>query len=138
LKIKYDNEVIKVMSLFNSITQARLKDYFVDVNGLPVFVVQQSEIGKAVGKKGANVRLLEDKLNRKIKIIEFNPDMVKFAKNLVYPIKLENIEVEGKNLILTPVDKKSRGLLIGRAAKNLRNIENIIKRYFEIDEVKVI
>ena len=126
------------MSLFNSITQARLKDYFVDVNGLPVFVVQQSEIGKAVGKKGANVRLLEDKLNRKIKIIEFNPDMVKFAKNLVYPIKLENIEVEGKNLILTPVDKKSRGLLIGRAAKNLRNIENIIKRYFEIDEVKVI
>lgn len=138
MKIKYDNEVIKVMSLFNSITQARLKDYFVDVNGLPVFVVQQSEIGKAVGKKGANVRLLEDKLNRKIKIIEFNPDMVKFAKNLVYPIKLENIEVEGKNLILTPVDKKSRGLLIGRAAKNLRNIENIIKRYFEIDEVKVI
>ncbi|MFW6013706.1 MAG: NusA-like transcription termination signal-binding factor [Nanoarchaeota archaeon] len=137
MKIKYDNEVIKVMSLFNSITQARLKDYFVDGNGLPVFVVQEKEIGKAVGKKGANVRLLEEKLNRKIKIIEFNPDVLKFAKNLVYPMKLENAEVEGKILTLQPEDKKSRGLLIGRAAKNLRNIEKIIKRYFDVDEVKI-
>ena len=125
------------MSLFNSITQARLKDYFVDVNGLPVFVVQQNEIGKAVGKKGANVRLLEEKLNRKIKIIEFNPKVLEFAKNLVYPLKLEGVEVESKTLIIQPKDNKTRGLLIGRAAKNLRNIENIIKRYFDISEVKV-
>lgn len=137
MKKKYDNEVIKIMSLFDSITQAKLKDYFEDDNGLPVFVVHPKEIGKAVGKKGANVRLLEEKLNRKIKIIEFNPNVQNFVRNLVYPLKLENAEKEGSVLRLQPSDPKTRSLLIGRAAKNLRNIEKIIKRYFEIDEVKI-
>lgn len=137
MKIKYDNELIKVMSLFNSITRAKLKDYFVDETGLSVFVVQEHEIGKAVGKKGANVRILEDKLNRKIKIVEFNPNLLKFVKNLVYPFKLEDVEQEGKTLKLKAGDSKTRGLLIGRSGKNLRNLEKTIKRYFDIEEVKI-
>ncbi len=137
LKIKYDNELIKVMSLFNSITHAKLKDYFVDENGLSIFVVHQNELGKAVGKKGSNVRILEEKLNRKIKIVEFNPNSSKFVKNLVYPLKLEDVEMDEKTLKLHPVDSKTRGLLIGRSAKNLRNIEKIVKRYFDIEEIKI-
>lgn len=138
LKIKYDNEVIKVMSLFNSITKAKLKDYFVDDNDLSVFVVEQNEIGKAVGKKAENVKLLENKLNRKIKIIEFNPDVLQFVKNIVFPLKVAEAEFDEKVLKLQAPDVKTRGLLIGRSAKNLRNIEKIMKRYFDLEEVKVV
>ena len=126
MKIKYDNEVIKVMSLFNSITNAKLKDYFVDDNDLSVFVVEQNEIGKAVGKKAENVKKLENKLNRKIKIIEFNPDVLQFVKNIVFPLKVAEAEVDEKVLKLQAPDVKTRGLLIGRSAKNLRNIEKIM------------
>lgn len=138
MKIKYDNELIKVMSLFNSVTNAKLKDYFIDDNNLSVFVVEQNEIGKAVGKKASNVKLLENKLNRKIKIVEFNPDVLQFIRNVVFPLKLDYAEVDQKVLKLQAPDVKTRGLLIGRSAKNLRNIEKIIKRYFDIEEIKIV
>jgi predicted RNA-binding protein Jag len=35
-------------------------------------------------------------------------------------------------------DSKTRGLLIGRAAKNLHSLELIIKRYFKFNEIKVL
>ncbi|MGM5482602.1 MAG: NusA-like transcription termination signal-binding factor [Nanobdellota archaeon] len=138
MKIKYDNELIKVMSLFNSITHAKLKDYFVDDNNLSIFVVEQNQVGKAIGKNASNVRLLENKLNRKIKIVEFNPDVLQFTRNIVFPLKLQNAELNGKVLNIESPDVKTRGLLIGRSAKNLRNTEKIVKRYFNIDEIKVV
>lgn len=126
------------MSLFNSITQAKLKDYIVDDNGQSIFIVEQNDIGKAIGKKASNVKLLENKLNRKIKIVEFNPEVLQFIKNIVFPLKLQNVELEDKTVKIEAPDTKTRGLLIGRSAKNLRNIEKIIKRYFDIEEVKII
>lgn len=138
MKIKYDNETIKVMSLFGAITRTKLKDYFQDVNGMAVFIVERFELGKAVGKKGANVKLLEKKLNRKIKIVEFNSDVLQFVKNYVFPLKVKDVTQEEKTIVMESPDSKTRGLLIGRAAGNLRNLEKITQRYFDIEEIKVI
>ena len=44
---------------------------------------------------------------------------------------------EGGIVFLDPKDLKTRGLLIGRGASNLRFFEAIVKRYFPIDELKV-
>lgn len=138
MKIKYDNETIKVMSLFGAITRTKLKDYFQDVNGMAVFIVEKFELGKAVGKKGANVKLLEKKLNRKIKIVEFSSDVLQFVKNYVFPLKVKDVTQEEKTIVMESPDSKTRGLLIGRAAGNLRNLEKITQRYFDIDEIKVV
>ena len=66
-KIVYDSDLLKLMNLFEQITKANLKDCFVDDNGLLTFIVQEGEIGKAIGKKAVNVKNLEKMLNRKIK-----------------------------------------------------------------------
>jgi NusA-like KH domain protein len=138
LKIKYDNETIKIMNIFNSVTRTVLKDYFIDNNSLSVFVVKDFELSKAVGIKGANVRKIESRINRKIKIVGFNSEILQFIKNLIYPLKAKDIKKEEKIIIIEPIDLKSRGLLIGKNAQNLRNFEKITKRYFDIDEIKVI
>ena len=41
-------------------------------------------------------------------------------------------------ITMTPESSESRGYLIGRAGKNLRNMESIIQRYFPIKEVRVV
>ncbi|MFP4403042.1 MAG: NusA-like transcription termination signal-binding factor [Candidatus Woesearchaeota archaeon] len=138
MKIKYDNEVIKIMNIFNYVTKINLKDYFVDDNQISVFVVKDFHLSKAVGIKGANVRLIENKINRKIKILGFNPKVLQFVKNLIYPLKVKEIRQEENKIIIESSDSKSRGLLIGKNAKNLRNFEKITKRYFDIDEIKII
>lgn len=136
-KIVYDSDLLKLMNLFEQITKSNLKDCFVDDNGLLTFVVQEGEIGKAIGKKAVNVKNLEKMLNRKIKIVEFNPHLLQFVKNLIIPLKIEEADQEEKVVILTSPDINTKGLLIGRNAKNLRNTEKIVKKYFDIDEIKV-
>lgn len=135
-KIKFDINTMQIMSLFEKMTRANLKDCIISEN-LIVFIVDENEAAKAIGKKGINVKNLERGLKKKIKIVEFSDDIVRFVQNLAYPAKIERAEHDGKILTLTAVDMQSRGFLIGRGASILRNYESIVKRYFDIDEIKV-
>ncbi len=138
MKIKYDLNLMKFMSFFESLTKARLKDCFIDKNSLLVFVVEENQIAKAIGKKGINVRNIKEKLNRKIKIVEFNPHLETFVANIIRPLIGKEIKVDDNVVTITGPDTKTKGLLIGRNGQNLRNYEGIVKRYFDINEIKVI
>ena len=138
MKIKYDLNLMKFMSFFESLTNTRLKDCFIDKNSLLVFVVEENQIAKAIGKKGVNVKNIKEKLNRKIKIVEFNPHLETFIANIIRPLIGKEIKVDDKIVTITGPDTKTKGLLIGRNGQNLRNYEEMVKRYFDINEIKVI
>ena len=116
---------MKFISIFESITRAALKDCF-EQNGRIIFVVKQGEIGKAIGKKGINTRKLERILKKRIKIIEFNPDLLVFVQNVVFPSKVKEIKEEEGVVIIIPPDSETRGYLIGKSASNLRNTEEVV------------
>ena len=136
MKIKYDINLMKFMSLFESLTHAKLKDCF-DVNKTLVFVVEEGEIGKAIGKRAVNVKKIESMINKKIRIVEFNADLLEFVKRVVYPSQLNDLRNEDGVVMMSAVDSTTRGLLIGRSAQNLRFFESIIKRFFDIKELRV-
>ncbi len=136
MKIKFTPELMGFMGIFQRVTNAGLKDCFVDDNSMLTFVVTPGELGKAIGKGAENIRALENAFNRKIKIVEFNPELRAFIRNLVYPSKVLDMNVEEDTIVLTPENSQSRGYLIGRAASNLRNYEHIVQRYFH--NIKVI
>jgi len=135
-KIKFDVETMKYISLFGKITKVNAKDCFKQDNKL-IFIVDEGRAGMAVGNKGKNIKKLEKLLKKKIKIIEHNKDLIEFVKNVIYPLKAKEIKEEEGIITIVPVDNKTRGYLIGREASNLRNYEKIVKRYFDIDELKV-
>ena len=135
-RITYDDRAMKCMSLFETITKTQLKDCIID--NIVLFIVQEGQIGKAVGKKGANVRALERALKTRVKIVEWNPELVRFVQNLIYPAKLKGITEEDGVVVMDPVDLKTRGMLIGRNASTLRNYEAIVQRYFDVKELKVV
>jgi len=136
-KIIYDINLMKFMSLFENMTRAELKDCFIDKNDNVVFVVRENQIAKAIGKHGANVKRLKQLLNRKIKIVEFNSNLIQFIKNLVYPLSIKEIRDDDGIVVLVGNDTKTRGLLIGREAQNLRSLESTVRRYFTVQEIKV-
>lgn len=140
MKIKYDVSLMKYISLFEHVTHANVKDCFIDhqMGDLLTFVVQPGQIGRALGKRAVNVKRLEQKLNRKIRVIEYHPELVGFIKNMIMPLKADKIEhVEGTVTIYSH-DTKTKGLLIGRNAANLRNLESNVSRYFNVKEIKVV
>jgi transcription termination/antitermination protein NusA len=140
MRIKLDINSIKTMGLFEKVTRASLKDYF-ESEGIKYFVVNPGEIGKAIGKNGANIKRLEQMIKSKIKIVEYNNDLVEFVQNMLYPMKLANAEEkeeEGKKiLLLEAADSRTRGMIIGRNASSLRALEESVRRYFKLDEIKV-
>ncbi len=137
MKIKYDAQLMKLMAFFESATRARLKDCFIDANGILTFIVAES-IGLAIGKGGATAKKLESVLKRKIKIVAFSDNLEEFIGNLIMPLKIRGVELkEDKTVVITP-EPESRGYIIGRAASSLRNYESILKRYFDIKELRVV
>jgi N utilization substance protein A len=136
MKISFDSNTIKTMSLFQTLTKANLKDCFAENDSL-VFVVLPGEMGRAIGKNASNVRRISEMLKRKIKIVEFNENVIEFIKNIIHPLKLMNIEESEGTITLTAIDSKTRGMLIGRAAENLRRLESQVRRYFDVKEIKV-
>ncbi len=136
-KITYDAQLMKVMSLFESITKATAKDCF-NSGDMLYFVVEPENMGKAIGKQGKNAKLLENLLKRKIRILEFSPDLATFIKNLVYPIVPKQVEIRNDSVTISGQDSKSKAMLIGRNSINLNNYKEIIKRYFEIKDIRVV
>jgi transcription antitermination factor NusA-like protein len=90
-----------------------------------------------VGKGGANIRNLEAKLRKKIKVVEHSSDLLQFIKNVVAPLGVSELSEEDGVVTLIAKDLKTRGLLIGRSASNLRFFESIVKRFYPINELKV-
>ncbi len=135
-KIKYDADMMKIMALFESSTGAKLKDCI--SNERLIFIVEENEIGKAIGKGGSNIRRLETLLNKKVKVVGFSNDVLQFIKNLLYPLQIVNIENNEGMVTITGPDTKTKALIIGRDKQNLNNLTGIVKRYFDIKEIKVI
>jgi N utilization substance protein A len=124
------------MASFEKATKAEVKD-FIELEDMLIFVVQPGNLFKAIGPKGANVKRLSEKLHKRIKIVEYNPDLAMFIANMIHPLKADSIVQEGKIVTIMSDDTKTKGLLIGRNAQNLRQLEKVVKRYFDIDEIKV-
>ncbi len=135
-KIVYDMDTIKFISAFQGLTGTTVRDCIVSENSL-LFIVQEGEIGKAIGKNAENVRRLANGFKRKIKIVEFSADLLKFIKNIVQPLKIAEIEEREGTVFITAPDLQTRGYLIGRGGSSLRQLEETVKRHFEIKEIKV-
>ena len=139
MRIKFDGDIIKNISLFESITKAKVKDCFEDDQQTLVFVVMPGQIVKAIGKNGTTAKKLKDILKKKVKVVEFNNNVISFVKSLVLPLKPDVIEEIDNIIYMKSNDIRTKGLLIGKAASNLRNYESIVQRYFSnIEELKVV
>ncbi len=136
MKKVYDINSMKFITLFENITKVSAKDCIIQDKQI-IFIVNMSDIGAAVGPKGANVRKLEQTIKKKIKIAGYSQELTEFIKSLVAPLQLEDITEEDGIVVMTAKDLKTRGLLIGRTASILRAYEAVIKRFFPIKELKV-
>ncbi len=136
----FDAELIRIIGFFEEFTTASVKDAFYDDNQKLTFIVQPGNIGKAVGKNATMLKKVEDKLGKRIRVAEFTDDKLAFIRSLVSPLTLVRIEEDEDTGIITleGKDEKTTGLLIGKHARNLRNLENMVRRYMPCEEIRVV
>lgn len=134
----FDARLIELIQYFESFTHSRVKDAFFDNNDKLTFVVEPGNIGKAVGKNATILKKVEDKLGRRIRVAEYTDNKLEFIRSLVAPLLLINITEDEDGIIyLEGKDEKTTGLLIGKQARNLRNLEWMVRRYMDCKEIRV-
>ncbi|MBS3169857.1 NusA-like transcription termination signal-binding factor [Candidatus Woesearchaeota archaeon] len=131
-KVILDQETLGLSLVFERLTNARVVDCFQDKEVL-YFVVAQGEMGKALGKGAVHLRRAEQEFGKRVKLIEHADDLVSFVRNVVYPLRVEEI-IPGESVVtLKDTNKKTKSLLIGREGKNLQLIKRAVKRFFNVD-----
>ncbi len=146
--IRIDQKSIELISLFNNISGAIIKDCLIfrspeNNSEVVIFLVKKEDVGKAIGKAGEHVKDLKVRLQKNIDVIEFSEDLNQFIQNILNTtknaIKVQNIEIkESKNLkktIIISVRPQDRGKAIGKEGSMIRKIKELVLRYFEVDNV---
>jgi transcription termination/antitermination protein NusA len=136
-RLKLDTDTLGLGTIMERITRTRVKDCFKEEDTV-YFVVGSGELGKAVGKGGSNIRKVQEELGKKIKVIEFRSNIADFVKNIIYPLKVEQVIEEEGIVKIKERSKKTKSLLIGRGGKNLKLINRAVKRFFNVSEVIVV
>lgn len=136
-RIRYNASILNWMQTFEKITSVGVKDCIVEQDTL-YFVVGEGMIGQAIGYNSENLRRLKEILKRKIKIVEFNPDVVRFLRSLIYPLKVRDITLEQGVIRISGGDRTTKALLIGKNSQNLKTYTKIVQRFFKINRIEVV
>jgi N utilization substance protein A len=140
--IKFTSTEMRYIALFESITNASAKDCIVDEEqGRVIFIINEGQIGVAIGRGGRNIHTLERMTGKKHEIIEYSEDPVKFIKNALKPALVKEVRVterpDGKKMAVVAVNPKDKGVAIGKNGKNAERLRFLAKRYFQIQNVSI-
>lgn len=137
--VTFDTDTLRLMTLFENVTHAGLKDCVVDADNKSVyFVVQEGKAGTAIGKNGSNVKHVESLIKKDVKIFEFSSNLETFVKNLIpqtNDVKVK--EVDGGIVVEIKVDRGTKAIIIGRDGKNIKLFKELLQRNHNVNDLIV-
>ena len=137
MKITFDTDAIRMITLFENITGAPVKDCIIQKDNV-YFLVEEGKIGIAIGKNGNSVKNAENLIKKNIKIFEFSTDLNSFIKKLIPQATGIRVRNESERVIVeVKVDRKNKAMVIGREGKNLKIFKDLLTRNHKIDELMV-
>jgi transcription antitermination factor NusA-like protein len=109
-------------------------------NNIIFFAVPRMMVSQAIGPAATNVRRLQEKLGKRIRIIE-EPhgasDINKFIIEIVEPVKFKSAEVVGNELVISSGGSQNKAMLFGRNKHRFEELQQIVKDVFGL-ELKIV
>jgi len=129
------NEELQIMNMFEQNTGARAEDVVIATDSV-VFVVQKGDLGRAIGKHGANIERLHRVFGREVEVVENSDEIGEFVGNLFRPATIERLD-NANGTVTIKVADKDKGLAIGRGGKRVNRARMLLKRLFD-SELRVV
>ncbi len=137
MTIVFNMDTIRLLNLFENITNVPVKDCYIDGENV-YFIVEEGKVGLAIGKGGNLIKNVEKVIGKKVKVFEYSSNPVKFVKNLIPQAKevslINNDEILEMQI---KVDMPDRGFVIGRGGEKIKVYKEILKRVHNISDLKV-
>jgi N utilization substance protein A len=138
-EIKFTEDTLRYISLFETLTRTRVKDCMETEDKL-VFVVEPGQANRAVGKGGENVINLKNHTGKNIQVIEYSDDPETFIRNVFYNYNVQSVVIENRGTIVhatVTVDPKVKGRAIGKNGRNLKIARDIVNRHHDVQSINV-
>lgn len=130
--LEFTTDEIQLFSLFSKLTGVEAVDLERTQWGL-VFLVQKSDLGKAIGKQASTLQRVRTAMKQNVFIFPDSEELEEFVHGLFNNIEIQNIEVregEGEKSIFLTVAEKDRGLAIGKQGMRVKMAKQLLKKKF--------
>jgi N utilization substance protein A len=122
------------------LTGAGAKDCIINKERI-IFVVSEGEIAQAIGKGGSNVHRVENKIKKKVDVVEFSKDPLQFVRNLLHPIKPKNVYLaeksSGEKVVNVEVERRDKSTLFSNSRRLYNRLKMFLNRYHGISNIEV-
>jgi transcription antitermination factor NusA-like protein len=133
-------QTMRYLNLLAQITRVRARKCFV-YNNVIYFAVHPKLFSKALGPEGKNLRIISERLGKRVRIIrDVLPNVKgveKFIESIVSPAEFVSVEIKDNFYVITAGSRTRAATLIGRNKIRLEQLSKIINSYFG-KEVKVV
>ncbi len=132
-----DSNSLELMKVFEQRTGAKVVDV-VDDGMSVVFIVEDGQIGRAIGKQGSTLAKLREAFSPKnVEVIEDASDARSMIDKTLRGAVIRNVE-QNNNCIVISVDSTTRGIAIGKAGSNIKKLKVALRRKFGIEDAKIL
>jgi N utilization substance protein A len=139
--IRLTAEEMRYIALLQDLTGAIARDCIIDEeNNRVIFVVRPGDAGKAIGRRGANINRLRRILGKEIEVVEHADDLEAMVKNIFAPARILSVRVvnrNGRKILYVTVDPNDKGRAIGKGGRKVSIARLLLRRYFDIDDIKI-
>ncbi|MCK5302031.1 MAG: NusA-like transcription termination signal-binding factor [Candidatus Thorarchaeota archaeon] len=141
-RVRLSMDDMALIASFERITGASAMDVVRDDEGdRLIFIVRPKQLGKAIGRGGANVKAAADVFGRPIDIVEIAETAEEFVKKALAPARVEQVKLvkhKNGNVVATVTVKQAdRGIAIGREGRNIARARILAKRHFDVTNVTI-
>lgn len=131
-------QTIRYINLLDRASHVKTRKCFV-YNNTIIFAVPRMMMSQAIGPAASNIRMIQEQLGKKVRIIEEPRDLKdaeNFVRDIVSPVKFKSLEMKDGGFVLT-AGTASKATLIGRNKKRLEELRQILMDNFNM-ELKII
>lgn len=141
--IRLTSDEMRYIALFESLTGAMANDCIIDnIRDRIIFIVKPRNIGHALENRGSRIKMMKRMVKKDVKVIKYADDPVAFIKNSLAPARVEKVRIitrlDNKKVAFVNVDYYNKGIAIGKNGETAEMIRILARRYFQIDDVKII
>ena len=139
MKINLGKEELRYISLFEELTGVTPRDVVKTGDDIYTFVVDEEDMGKAIGKSGKNIRKVKNKINKNVNVVEYSEDPEKFLENIFSTVEVESIEIKEDNdekEAVIKVKDSEKGRAVGRNGWNIERARKLSDRHHGLSRVR--
>ncbi len=128
-------QTMRYINLLDSASKVKTRKCFI-YNNTIFFAVSANMVSKAIGPEAVNIKRIQEKLGKKVKIIKEAEgiwDAGRFVQDVVSPVKFKSLEIINGEILITAGSNQNKAALIGRNKRRLDELKIILKDMFGLE-----